>query len=123
MENRRSYNPHMQRLDRATLKKISDLYCHIFNMTDYVHFYDEKAYLGTKNEPMNNGAKQNALDQNEMMEHLISDWSADQMYILCNIDFPAILSVGRFVQKLIEGAELDPMIYEIRRCLAVNQEN
>ena len=117
MESRKSYNPHGQRLDFSTMKKISELYSHVFNMTEYVYFYDEKAYVGTKNEPMDNGAKQYRLDSDEMLEHLIADWSADNMYVLTNIDFPIILSIGTFVHKLINGAELEPMIAEIRRCL------
>ena len=117
MERRRSYNPHGQRLDRETLEKISQLYCHIFDMTNYVYFYDGKAYLGTKNEPMNNGASQKNLDENEMMEHLITDWSAEDMYILTNIDFPITLSIGTFVRQLTNGDDLDIMITEIKRCL------
>jgi hypothetical protein len=117
MEKRLSYNPHKQRLDFGTLKKISEFYSHVFNMTDFVYFYDEKAYLGTKDEPMNNGAKQLRIDENELLEHLLNDWSADQMYILTNIECPVILSIGTFVHRLIEGGELAPIITEIKRCL------
>jgi hypothetical protein len=120
MDKRKSYNPHGQRLDFTTLKKISDLYSHIFHMTNYVHFYDEKAYIGTKNEPMNNGAEPHNLDENEMIEHLIGDWNADQMYVLTNVECPVILSIGTFVRKLSEGAELVPIIKEISRCLEVH---
>lgn len=119
MENRRSYNPHNQRLARNTLLKISDLYSHVFDITEYAYFYDEKVYLGTKNEPMNNGAKPIHLEQDELIEHLLSDWNADQMYILCNIETPAILSIGKFIQRIIDGAEIAPVLREIRRCLDI----
>lgn len=117
MERRQSYNPHGQRLDREIFEKISQLYCHIFDMAKYVYFYDEKAYLGTKNEPMNNGAPQRNIEENEMMEHLITDWIAEDMYILTNIDFPITLSIGTFVRQLTNGGDLDLMITEIKRCL------
>lgn len=116
-----SYNPHGQRLDKEILEKISELYSHIFHMTNYVHFYDEKIYLGTKDKPMNNGAKQHSLESNEWIEYLITNCNANQMYILCNIDNPPILSIGKFVQKIIDGMELEPIIKEIKRCLKIDQ--
>ncbi len=121
MSNRLSYNPNNQVLDDETLEKISELYNHIFDMTSYVHFYDEKAYLGTKNKPMNNGAKQHSLDANEMIEYLIDNWNANQLYILCNIDNPVILSIGKLVQQLIDGNELVLIVKNIKRCLKVDQ--
>lgn len=121
MDNYRSYNPNNQSLDRETLEKISGLYGHIFHMTNYVHFYDENAYLGTKNKPMNNGAKQHSLEAGEWIEHLISNWNANQLYILCNIDNPTILSIGKFVQQIINGSQLDPIIKKIKLCLQIDQ--
>lgn len=117
MENRKSYNPHNQRLDRPTLVKISELYSHIFNMTKYVYFYDDKAYLGTKNEPMNNGTPPYDIEKADIMEHLISDWDANNMYILTNIECPVILSIGKLVSQLTDGKKLNSILDEIRRCL------
>lgn len=121
MDNYQIYNPNNQHLDQKMLEKISELYSHIFHMTNYVHFYDGKAYLGTKNKPMNNGAKQNSLEASEWIEHLISNWNANQMYILCNVDNPTILSIGKFVQQIINGCELDPIIKKIKLCLQIDQ--
>lgn len=121
MENYRSYNPNDQNVEKEILEKISELYSHIFHLTNYVHFYDEKIYLGTENKPMNNGAKQHAIDSGEWIEYLIGNCNANQMYILCNIDNPLILSIGKFVQKIIDEMELEPIIKEIKRCLKIDQ--
>lgn len=121
MDKYRSYNPNNQWLSMDAMKKISELYSHIFNMTNYVHFYDEKIYLGTKNQPMNNGAKQHSLESDEWIEYLIRNCNANQMYILCEIDNPMILSIGKLVQQVIDGSELDPIIKKIKHCLKIYQ--
>ena len=121
MDKYRSYNPNNQSLDRETLEKISELYSHIFHMTNYVHFYDEKAYLGTKNKPMNNGAKQYSLEAGEWIEYLVSNWNANKLYILCEIDNPMILSIGKLVQQVIDGRQLEDVLKEVKHCLKIYQ--